>query len=430
MEQPTGRVAETTAATSANDATDRVSTNSPAASPIRHVAWSARILAATRAEETERTTSPPLVIDSLAASLAYPDRSSGAGGDDSAEYGGRRMWLHHTHFHFRRVKDSTDEAEVARLRAEADALNRDKAERPDTLIRCRYIDQLLAATMSAQGETAHFKQLVLLGAGLDTRAYRCGYLAGVRVYEVDRAEVLAYKQAVLQQCEARLMAASVEYIVGELSRAVEGREADVTDTDASVRNGGKKGKKREKSEEELDLTKARDRRALQVIQKRAKQQHADAQTAASQAADGVHLSTAISIDASSASTTASSAPAWSSALRASSTFDPTVPTVWIAEGVAMYLTPVQLSSLLRTAATLCAPSSLLCFDHVTAKLGRWHRLFSSALTRAECVRLVEASCGAKSGWRVGERRGREVRLGYEAGDGVAGIGWDELSYGR
>ena len=420
--------------------TDHPSTSAhPAAAPIRHIAWSARILAATRAEESERTVSPPLVVDPLAARLAHPNNSTSSS-DSTDEYGDRRMWLHHTHFHFRRIKDKADPAEVARLQAEADELNRDKAERPDTLIRCRYIDQLVAATIAAsearraaaaeseQDQPAPFRQLVLLGAGLDTRAYRCECLAGVRVYEVDRAEVLAYKQAVLQQSSASLKAPSVEHIVGELSMAVEGVEAVVSDTGAYTgKVGAKKGKRREKAAEELDLSKARDRRALQAIElKRSKQQHAETKPA-SQAVD---ISQQPATSLSSAAIDTLSAPAWSTALLASSTFDSSLPTIWVLEGLCMYLTPSQLSSLLRTAASLCPPSSVLCFDHVTAKLGRWHRLFSSALSREDCVRLVESACLPSGGWRVGERRGREVRVGYEAGDGVVGIGRDELSYGR
>lgn len=46
------------------------------------------------------------------------------------------------------------------------------------------------------------------------------------------------------------------------------------------------------------------------------------------------------------------------------------------------------------------------------------------------MRLVESACVSKDGWRVGERRGGEVRVGYEVGDGVIGIGREELSYGR
>ena len=427
---------------------------------IRHIAWSARILAATRAEETQRTASPPLVIDPLAHILAYPDGDSRASDSSSsisptsdAEYNSRRMWLHHTHFHFRRVRDKRDLAEVERLRVEADAINREAAERPDTLIRCRYIDQCIAAEAvtvaaapavsteaAARSASPAFKQLVLLGAGLDTRAYRCAALAGVRVYEVDRAEVLAYKQSVLQRNEvkAELKAQSVEYIVGELTQASTNPAVE-----KPTNTMGKKGvsrtakKKREKAESELDLTKARDRRALQAIQlKRSKQQQQ--RHIHSPAVDPCQPQPYSAESSTSASTSSSAVlpptpapvpiPAWSTALLASPTFDPSLPTCWVLEGLCMYLTPTQLEALLSTAASLCSSPSLLCFDHVTSRLGRWHRLFSSSFSRDECVRLVE-----QSGWRVGQRRDREERrglVGYEAGDGVVGIGRSELSYGR
>lgn len=44
-------------------------------------------------------------------------------------------------------------------------------------------------------------QLVVLGAGLDTRAYRMGLGPGVTVYEVDRAVTLDFKQSVLAGLE-------------------------------------------------------------------------------------------------------------------------------------------------------------------------------------------------------------------------------------
>ncbi|WP_216896266.1 SAM-dependent methyltransferase, partial [Nocardia alni] len=41
------------------------------------------------------------------------------------------------------------------------------------------------------------RQIVLLGAGLDTRAFRIDWPAGQTIYELDRADVLAFKHAVL-----------------------------------------------------------------------------------------------------------------------------------------------------------------------------------------------------------------------------------------
>ncbi|MGV9358358.1 class I SAM-dependent methyltransferase [Streptomyces misionensis] len=46
------------------------------------------------------------------------------------------------------------------------------------------------------------RQVVLLGAGLDSRAYRLDWPPGCAVYEVDTAEVLAFKQSVLDRVRA------------------------------------------------------------------------------------------------------------------------------------------------------------------------------------------------------------------------------------
>jgi methyltransferase (TIGR00027 family) len=59
-------------------------------------------------------------------------------------------------------------------------------------VRTRFFDDaLLAAT--AQGT----RQVALLGCGMDTRALRLRWPDGVRVFEVDLPETLAYKSAVL-----------------------------------------------------------------------------------------------------------------------------------------------------------------------------------------------------------------------------------------
>jgi len=50
---------------------------------------------------------------------------------------------------------------------------------------------------------AGIRQVVLLGAGLDTRALRLAWPAGCTVFEVDRQEVLAFKQTVLDRIDPR-----------------------------------------------------------------------------------------------------------------------------------------------------------------------------------------------------------------------------------
>jgi len=62
------------------------------------------------------------------------------------------------------------------------------------VIRTRFFDDyLLDAT--ARG----IRQVVLLAAGLDTRAYRLRWPHGVRVYELDLPEVMGFKGEVLTE---------------------------------------------------------------------------------------------------------------------------------------------------------------------------------------------------------------------------------------
>ncbi|GLY86457.1 SAM-dependent methyltransferase [Actinoallomurus iriomotensis] len=60
------------------------------------------------------------------------------------------------------------------------------------IIRTRFYDDFLLSAC-----TAGCRQVVLLAAGLDTRAYRLPWPPGVRLYELDLPEVLAFKDNVL-----------------------------------------------------------------------------------------------------------------------------------------------------------------------------------------------------------------------------------------
>ena len=62
------------------------------------------------------------------------------------------------------------------------------------IIRTRFYDDYLLAAC----RTGH-RQVVLLAAGLDTRAYRLPWPEGVRLYELDLPEVLAFKDRVLDE---------------------------------------------------------------------------------------------------------------------------------------------------------------------------------------------------------------------------------------
>ncbi|MDH6707922.1 methyltransferase (TIGR00027 family) [Kitasatospora sp. MAA19] len=57
------------------------------------------------------------------------------------------------------------------------------------------------------------RQVVLLGAGLDSRAFRLDWPPGLAVFELDRPEVLAFKQRVLDRLDARPTARRVPVAV-------------------------------------------------------------------------------------------------------------------------------------------------------------------------------------------------------------------------
>jgi len=60
-------------------------------------------------------------------------------------------------------------------------------------VRTRFFDDELLAAARDRG----VRQIAILAAGLDARAYRLSFPAGTRLFEVDRPEVLAYKDRVL-----------------------------------------------------------------------------------------------------------------------------------------------------------------------------------------------------------------------------------------
>ncbi|WP_420037623.1 class I SAM-dependent methyltransferase [Streptomyces sp. cg28] len=70
-------------------------------------------------------------------------------------------------------------------------------------LRTRVLDDFLLQSV----RTAGARQVVLLGAGLDTRAYRLDWPPDSVVFEVDRAEVLAFKHRVLDGLSAKPRAA-------------------------------------------------------------------------------------------------------------------------------------------------------------------------------------------------------------------------------
>jgi methyltransferase (TIGR00027 family) len=61
------------------------------------------------------------------------------------------------------------------------------------IVRTKFLDDLLAAAWAEGGA----RQVVILGAGLDTRAFRLPWPPGSRCFELDLAPVLAFKTEVL-----------------------------------------------------------------------------------------------------------------------------------------------------------------------------------------------------------------------------------------
>ena len=86
-------------------------------------------------------------------------------------------------------------------------------------LRTRYIDDAVRA-----GVAAGIDQVVLLGAGFDARALRMPELARAAVYEVDTADQLARKRAVLAGAGVALPA-NVRYVPFDFERAEYDAEA-------------------------------------------------------------------------------------------------------------------------------------------------------------------------------------------------------------
>ncbi|MBD1909072.1 MULTISPECIES: SAM-dependent methyltransferase [unclassified Leptolyngbya] len=85
-------------------------------------------------------------------------------------------------------------AEVSYLLEQWQAIaHRDASPLSDVILkRTRYIS-VRTRTFDDRLLASNCTQVVLLGAGLDTRAYRLSWHTGIRIFEVDDAELLAYK---------------------------------------------------------------------------------------------------------------------------------------------------------------------------------------------------------------------------------------------
>jgi methyltransferase (TIGR00027 family) len=178
------------------------------------------------------------------------------------------------------------------------------------VIRTRFFDDHLLGAAAAG-----CRQVVLLAAGLDTRAFRLAWPGGVRLFELDLPEVLEFKERVLA---ARLAVPRCERVV-------------LT----------------------VDL-----------------REH------------------------------------WPAALTRSG-FQPTEPTAWLAEGLLIYLSAGEATSLLTAVGELSAPASRLAFEHSTIAQSPLLARARSMPAMDRYTKLWKGGLGAdgpgwlaRHGWRV------------------------------
>lgn len=135
--------------------------------PVAALASTARWIAAVRAHESRRE--DRLFHDRWAATLAGPEGEA---------------WI--------KVRGDTPSLQVI-------------------AIRVRFFDEFVERATGEQG----IRQVALLGAGFDTRAFRLPWPVGTRLFEVDRAEVLVEKEQAMRAdgarpaCDRRVVAADL-----------------------------------------------------------------------------------------------------------------------------------------------------------------------------------------------------------------------------
>jgi methyltransferase (TIGR00027 family) len=69
-------------------------------------------------------------------------------------------------------------------------------------VRTKFFDDFLRAATAEQ----HIRQVVIVASGLDSRAYRLDWPAGTTIYEIDRPEVIEFKQTTLSALGAAPLA--------------------------------------------------------------------------------------------------------------------------------------------------------------------------------------------------------------------------------
>jgi methyltransferase (TIGR00027 family) len=98
------------------------------------------------------------------------------------------------------ARDLAGPAGFAMMAATRSVLGLSDATKPDPYLttRTKFLDDAILAAMKEGGLT----QVVILAAGMDARAFRLGWPAGLTLYEVDRDDVFDHKEAVLARRNA------------------------------------------------------------------------------------------------------------------------------------------------------------------------------------------------------------------------------------
>jgi len=73
-----------------------------------------------------------------------------------------------------------------------------RGRNPYLSIRTKYLDDAIQKAVRENGYT----QVVILAAGMDTRAFRLDWPAGLRLFEVDRSDVFEWKEPILERLQA------------------------------------------------------------------------------------------------------------------------------------------------------------------------------------------------------------------------------------
>jgi len=390
------------------------------------VQYSALLTASLRAQESAR--SDALFNDPFAAML-----SDG-------------MSTRHAHFVYRRYKLEEREQYADQAKQEVAEILKDKEERPFISVRTRYVDDYLSERVSAlrrlsQDEQEPLRlQIVMLGAGLDSRPYRLQCLAPqsmhgastgsvapapessaceckrqqlqeqITVYELDHAGTIDYKQRKLSQVPAlcRVVRGSADFTAapGDLSSLAYWPPVHAGAVTAATAPPGDDSVSH-------PISTGRIKPSSSILPSKADcacvMCGRESQTASAEVCDDP------STDAVSGVQLGPKDPAWLHAL-AHMGFRCDVTTIWIAEGVLMYLNRHHVCWMLQSMAKASsrAPLSALCADIVNkdctlSKLS-WCILFRWGLEEEH-----HSAFAAAHGWRMLDR---------------AEIGKHGVSYGR